>query len=140
VAAADVAIAAEGTLFSFSEVKLGLVPATISLVVLPKIGPGQARRLFATGAVFNAEEALRIGLVHEVAAPDGLESAVGNQVAAVLKCGPQAVARAKRLALHPPTDMDEAARILAEVRQGEEAREGVAAFLAKRPAAFVIDR
>ena len=140
VAAADVAVAAEGTLFSFSEVKLGLVPATISLIVLPKIGSGQARRLFATGAVFHADEALRIGLVHEIVPTERLGSAVERQIAAVLKCGPEAVSVAKRLALQPPADMDEAARILAEVRQGEEAKEGVAAFLAKRPAAFVVER
>jgi enoyl-CoA hydratase/carnithine racemase len=140
VAGADVAVAEAGTMFSFSEVRLGLVPATISLVVLPKIGSGNARRYFATGESFDAAEALRIGLVHEVVPQDGLDAAVERKVAAVLRCGPEAVAKAKRLCLSPPSDMASAARMLAEVRQGAEAQEGIAAFLAKRPARFVEER
>ncbi|MHB8650530.1 MAG: enoyl-CoA hydratase-related protein, partial [Gaiellaceae bacterium] len=74
VAAADIAIAAPGTAFAFSEVKLGIVPAVISPFVLAKIGPGAARRYFVTGERFDAATALRIGLVHEVA--EDLDGAV----------------------------------------------------------------
>ncbi len=140
VAASDVAVAAEGTLFAFSEVRLGLIPATISAFVVPKIGAGHARALFATGEAFDAAHALRIGLVHGVTPPDGLDEAVEAKVATVLKNGPQAVAAAKRLVLDLPMPMDHLARLLARARSSEEGREGVAAFLDKRPASFVVER
>jgi enoyl-CoA hydratase/carnithine racemase len=140
VAAADVAIAAEGTKFSFSEVKLGLVPATISPFVLPKIGPGHARHLFTTGEVFDAAHAARIGLVHDVVLTAELGTAVERRVKAVLGAGPAAVASAKRLAQTPPLSLESAARLLAETRAGDEAREGIAAFLDKRKATYVVDR
>jgi methylglutaconyl-CoA hydratase len=137
VAAADVAVAAEGSLFAFSEVRLGLVPATISTFVLPKIGAGNARALFSTGEAFDASTALRIGLVHEVAPADGLDEAVRRKLKAILTAGPQAVAASKRLAQHAPESLEASARLLARTRAGEEGKEGVAAFLGKRKAAFV---
>lgn len=139
VAAVDVAIAAEGTRFSFSEVKLGLVPATISPFVLPKIGPGHARHLFTTGEVFDAHHALRIGLVHDVVAREELEAATAKRVKAVLASGPRAVASAKKLAQSAPLGLEAAARLLAETRAGDEAREGIAAFLDRRPANYVVE-
>ncbi|MGV3618251.1 MAG: enoyl-CoA hydratase-related protein [Fimbriimonas sp.] len=139
VAAADVAIAVEGTKFSFSEVKLGLVPATISPFVLPKIGPGHARHLFSTGEVFEAAHAWRIGLVHDVVHRLDLDAAVERRVKGVLHSGPSAVASAKRLAQGPPLSLEAAARLLAETRAGDEAREGIASFLEKRPAAYVVE-
>lgn len=137
VAASDVAIAVTGTKFSFSEVKLGLVPATISPFVLPKIGAGQARRLFATGHVFEADEALRIGLVHRVVSPEEADAGVESELKSVLASGPIAVAEAKRLAMQPPLSREDSARLLARVRAGEEAQEGLGAFLEKRRASFV---
>lgn len=139
VAAADVAVAARDAKFSFSEVKLGLVPATISPFVLPKIGPGHARHLFTTGEVFDGEHAQRIGLVHDVVERDGLEAAVEKRVKNVLASGPQAVASAKRLAQGEPLGLERAARLLAETRAGDEAREGIAAFLERRKANYVVE-
>lgn len=140
VAAADVAVAAENAKFAFSEVKLGLVPATISPFVLPKIGASHARALFATGEVFGAEHALRIGLVHEVAPLESLDAGVERKLKAVLAAGPAAVAAAKRLAREPAKGLEEAARLLASVRAGDEAREGIDAFLNKRKASYVVER
>lgn len=139
VACADAAIAAEGAKFAFSEVRLGLVPATISPHVVPKIGAGHARALFATGEAFDAQRALRIGLVHEVVPDDGLEVAVEAKLRAILSVGPRAAAASKALALRPPMDAESAARLLAETRAGEESREGIAAFLEKRKAAYVVE-
>src|SRR5205085_3021959 len=73
VACADVAVAADGTTFAFSEVRLGLTPATISPYVLRAIGPGATRSLFTTGRRFDADEALRLGLVHEVVTDEQLD-------------------------------------------------------------------
>lgn len=140
VAASDVAIAAEGTKFSFSEVRLGLIPATISPIVIPKIGHGHARHLFTTGEVFETDHALRIGLVHRVVAESELDQRVEAVVADVLRNGPQAVTSAKRVAVHGPYPMSDSARLLAKARSGEEGKEGVAAFLEKRKASFVVER
>ncbi len=139
VSACDVAIAAEGTQFSFSEVKLGLVPATISPYVVKKIGPGHARALFVTGHPFDAEHALRIGLVHRVVPTEGLVAAVDETIRTVLKNGPEAVATSKWLAQQPPLANAAAAALLAEARARDEGKAGIAAFLEKRPADFVED-
>jgi len=139
VAAADVGVASTEAKFSFSEVKLGLIPATISPFVVDKIGRGHARALFTTGEAFGPDKALRIGLVHEVVAPNELDTAVAAKVKAVLSGGPSAVATSKRLATESPLPIEESARRLARARASEEGREGVAAFLEKRRAAFVED-
>ncbi len=130
VAAADIAIAAPGTVFAFSEVKLGIIPAVISPFVLPKIGPGAARRYFVTGERFDAETALRIGLVHEVAAD--LDAAVERVLGELLSAGPHAARWAKRLVRERP-DGPETARWIAERRTSDEGQEGLRAFLEKRP-------
>ena len=140
IAACDVAIAAESALFAFSEVRLGLVPATISPFVVEKIGRGQARALYATGETFDAQRALRIGLVHEVAAIAELDEKVEAKLKAVLAAGPKAVTAAKSLARDQSANSDECARLLARVRVSEEGKEGIAAFLEKRKATFVVDR
>ena len=129
VAAADIAVASRNAVFAFSEVKLGIIPAVISPLVLAKIGPGQARRYFVTGERFDAETALRIGLVHEVA--DDLDAAVERVVAELLSAGPLAARWAKRLARERP-DGPETARWIAERRTSEEGQEGLRAFLEKR--------
>lgn len=138
VAAADVAIVSPGALFAFSEVKLGLVPATISPFVIQKIGSGHARALFSTGEVFDAERALFIGLAHEVTAE--LDLAVERKLKTILAAGPSAVAKSKWLAQQPPLDLPDAAQLLARTRAGAEAQEGLAAFLEKRKASFVVTR
>ena len=114
----------------------GLVAATISPHVISKIGSGNARWLFSTGEVFDADTALRIGLLHGVAELDELDGLVNQKLQAILKAGPQAVALSKRIARSPGMDIEIAARMLAEVRAGGEAKEGVSAFLEKRAASF----
>lgn len=135
VAACDVAIAAPEAKFAFSEVKLGLIPATISPFVIAKIGLGHARALFTTGEPFGAEHAQRIGLVHEVTSD--LDAAIDFKLKNILSSGPKAIAEAKRLGVEGAPGLEESARRLAEVRAGEEGKEGVAAFLERRAAAFV---
>lgn len=137
VACSDVAVAEENTQFAFSEVRLGLVPATISVYVVPKIGAGNARWLFTTGEAFDAGVAQRIGLIHEVTNIVDLDGAVDRKVEAILKVGPHAAALAKKLCIEGPYTMDDAARLLARARASDEGREGVAAFLDKRPASYV---
>jgi methylglutaconyl-CoA hydratase len=137
VAAADVAVAVDGTKFSFSEVRLGLVPATISPYVIQKIGGGHSRALFTTGEVFETEKALRIGLIHDVASESEVGAVALAKVKDVLRNGPDAVATSKWLACQPPLSNDESSRLLARARSGAEGKEGVAAFLDKRAASFV---
>jgi methylglutaconyl-CoA hydratase len=129
VACADIAVAAEGTEFAFSEVKLGIVPSVISPFALAKIGPSAARRYFVTGERFDAETAFRIGLVHEVA--DDPDSAVEKLVGELLTAGPEAARHAKRLVLDRPDGLATERRI-AERRTSEEGQEGLRAFLDKR--------
>lgn len=138
-AACDLAIATADARFSFSEVKLGLIPATIAPYVVAAIGPRTARGLFATGRLFDAEEALRIGLVNEIVADAAaLEAAKARIAAEMLACAPGAVDAAKRLAADVyARDIDEAllretARRIAAARVGEEGQEGVRAFLERR--------
>jgi len=136
VAAADIAIAARDAVFAFSEVKLGIIPAVISPFVLAKIGQGAARRYFLTGEHFDAETALRIGLVHEVA--DDVDAAVERVLGELLSAGPHAVRWAKRLIRERPGG-SETARWIAERRASDEGQEGLRAFLEKRPAPWLTD-
>jgi enoyl-CoA hydratase/carnithine racemase len=128
VACADIALASPDAVFGFSEVKLGIIPAVISPFVLPKIG-AHARRYFLTGERFDAETALRIGLVEEIAAD--LDAAVDRVISELLTAGPQAVREAKRLMRERPAG-EETAQIAARLRAGEEGQEGLRAFLERR--------
>jgi methylglutaconyl-CoA hydratase len=137
VAAADIAIAAEGAKFSFSEVRLGLIPAIISVVVLQKLGVHDAMRLFLTGDRFEAARAQGYGLVHRVVAADALRDAVREEAKAIALGGPNAVAEAKRLIRTVSrSSMDEgfayAEAKIAELFASAEAAEGMAAFVQKR--------
>ena len=134
VACADVAVAAEGTEFAFSEVKLGVIPSVISPFALARIGTGAARRYFLTGERFDAQTALRIGLVHEVAAdPD---ASVDRIVEELLSAGPEAVRHAKRLVLERPEGLATERRI-AERRTSDEGQEGLRAFTEKRSPTWI---
>ncbi len=137
VAAADIAVAAESARFGFTEVRLGLVPATIAPHVVEKIGPGNARRLFLTGERFDAAAARAIGLVHVVAPDEELDTAVDDVIRAILAGGPDAHRTCKELVRNVRTNDAEVdsytAALIANVRGGAEGREGVAAFLEKRP-------
>jgi methylglutaconyl-CoA hydratase len=130
VACADVAVAGTDATFGFTEVRLGIIPAVISPFVLAKIGAGAARRFFLTGERFDADTALRIGLVHELAGD--LDAAVDRVVGEVLKSGPEAARAAKRLARERPGEGEALARIAAGLRAGAEGQEGLRAFLDKR--------
>lgn len=138
VAACDLAVAAEGTRFAFSEARLGIVPAVISPFVLSKVNPGPGREYFLTGETFDAARALQIGLISRVATTDGLDDAVEERVAALLAGGPEAQAAIKRLvpavlAANSPAAMrDATTRLIAERRASAEGREGLTAFLERR--------
>jgi methylglutaconyl-CoA hydratase len=138
VACADIAVAADDASFGFTEARLGLIPATVSPYVLRKIGPGHARALFTTGQRFDAAHALAIGLVHRVCPPAELEHAVADSVLAYLACGPDAIAASKQLVRDATGAMTlpDLAERLAVTRAGNEAREGLDAFLGKRPPAW----
>jgi enoyl-CoA hydratase/carnithine racemase len=133
VCCTDVAVAAPDAIFGFSEVKLGIIPAVISPFVFPRIGAAAARRLFLTGERFDAETALRIGLVHELT--EELDTAVERVVGEVLGAGPEATRAAKQLIRDQPGG-EEAARLAAKLRTSPEGQEGLRAFLDKRPAAW----
>lgn len=138
VAACDIVVAAQEAHFCLSEVKLGLIPATISPYVVKAMGENAARRYFVTAERFPAHEAHRIGFAHEVVAADKLDEQVASIVKALVSNSPNAVLEAKRLvrevAGKDVTDallLDTAERI-ARIRASSEGREGVASFLEKR--------
>ena len=134
----DIAIASEAAQFSISEVKLGLIPSVISPYVVAVIGERQARRYALGAETFDAIEAKRIGLVHEVTAAEDLQVAVEAMVEALLANGPAAMAETKDqiagVANRPVDDrlIAAAAARIARIRVSDEGREGVAAFLEKR--------
>ncbi|WP_374763694.1 enoyl-CoA hydratase-related protein [Yunchengibacter salinarum] len=146
VAASDMVVAVAGTRFAFSEVKLGLTPATISPYVVAAMGARQARRYFLTGEIFTAETAHALSLVHHVAEDrHAAEATAQGWIAALLGNAPGAVSAAKHLIrevdgapLGPGLQKLTAHRI-AERRTSDEAREGIDAFLEKRKARWAAD-
>jgi methylglutaconyl-CoA hydratase len=128
-AVADIVVATAETTFGFTETKLGIIPAVISPFVLAKVGESHARALFGTGQRFDAERALRIGLVHEV--DEELDDAVERVVGELLSSRQQAVREAKRLIRERPQG-EETARIAARLRASEEGQEGLRAFLQRK--------
>ena len=143
VACCDIAIGVPEVKFGLTESRLGLLPAVISPYVIGAIGARQARRWFATAEVFDAAEALRIGLLHQVVPAEQLDAAVDRQLALLLKAGPYAAADAKRLVRETAaaTDRDrldhDNATLIAALRVSPEGQEGLGAFLDKRPASWV---
>jgi methylglutaconyl-CoA hydratase len=144
VAACDIAVAASGVSFCLSEVRLGLIPATISPYVIKAMGENAARRYFLTAERFNAQEAHRIGFVHDVVAADTLDAHVDALVKALVTNSPNAVREAKVLvrdvAGRPVTDalVDDTAERIAHIRASAEGREGVASFLEKRKPSWLL--
>lgn len=141
-AVCDVVIAADNATFALSEVRLGLVPAVIAPYIVDKIGMGAARALFVTGEPFNAETALRIGLVQHVVSQDEMPAAVKTRVDLALRAGPTAVCAAKKLLRDISGQSSEEAaettiECIAALRVGPEGQEGVRAFLEKRSPNFV---
>lgn len=138
VAACDIAIGSVEATFCLSEVRLGIVPGMISPYVLRAIGERTARRYFQTAEVFDAQEARRIGLLHEVAAADTLDERIAKMLKQLKSAAPGARSIAKKLAGdiagRPINEalMQETAQLIADVRAKPEAREGLSAFLEKR--------
>ena len=142
VAACDIAIASTNAVFATSEVRFGLIPATIGPYVLRAIGARQAGRYFQTAERIDAATAMHIGLVHEVVDADQLDVKLGELLTALRSGGPEAQAASKRLiASVSKAPLDDAliadtADRIAHVRAGDEAKEGIDAFLNKRPPAW----
>jgi methylglutaconyl-CoA hydratase len=139
VACCDVAVASQAATFALSEAKLGLIPAVISPYVVSAIGERAARRYFLTAERFDAAEAWRLGLVHDLGSTDGdMDEKIGTIIDAMLACGPAAQREAKELiravAQRPVTSevIQDTAERIARLRSSPEGREGVAAFLEKR--------
>jgi methylglutaconyl-CoA hydratase len=139
VCVCDYAIAQNETKFSFSEVRLGIVPACISPFVLRKIGTGYARSLFLTAERFDEQRAYEIGLIHRVASsPEEAQNLVKEKLQQILECGPEAIRHTKNLmfellfASDDEEQLNRAADLLASVRVSEEGQDGLRAFLEKR--------
>ena len=138
VACCDIAIGVRDAKFGLTESKLGLLPAVISPYVIAAIGQRNARRYFATAELFDADEALRIGLLHDVVNPTALDTAVQRQIDLLLKAGPVASGLAKTLVREVVAHADGAkhdadnAALNARLRVSPEGQEGLSAFLDKR--------
>ena len=138
IAAADVVVAAAEAHFAFTEVRVGIIPATIAPFVIARVGATRARRLFCTGETFGAADALAWGLVDRVAPAAELDAAVAAVVGDLVKGAPGAIAEAKKL-VHdlattaPASVPTYTADLIARLRAAEEGQEGMAAFLEKRP-------
>jgi methylglutaconyl-CoA hydratase len=141
-AVCDVLVAAEGVHFCLSEARLGLLPATIGPYVVRALGEQASRRWFTTAERFDAREAQRLGLVHEVVAPAALDAKVAEVVAAWVANGPAAVKACKQLVKDvagrsiDAALREDSARRIADIRASAEGREGVASFLDKREPAW----
>ena len=144
VAVCDIAIAASTAQFSFSEVKIGVVPACISPYVVRKMGEGVCREFFLTGERLTADRAQQAGLVNQVVPPESLDAAVLERVNQLLSSGPEALKVCKDL-LEKVSSLpfDEArtytAEVIAKLRQSPEAQEGMAAYLGKRKPSWTED-
>jgi methylglutaconyl-CoA hydratase len=142
LSACDFVVAVEGTTFSLSEARLGIVPAVISPFIVAAIGAREARARMLRAAPFDADTAQRIGLVHELAPVGDFDAAIDRVVGDVLKCAPGALAVAKRIPTMvtqtPPEELETVTvDQFAERVTSDEGREGLRAFLEKRPAAWV---
>jgi methylglutaconyl-CoA hydratase len=132
-----VAVGVTGATFGLTETRLGLIPATIGPYVLARLGEAMARRVFMSARLFDAEEAVRLGLLARAVPDDKLDAAVEAEVAPYLDCAPGAVASAKALALRlggriGAGDVDHSIAQLVERWESPEAQEGIAAFFARR--------
>lgn len=143
-AALDISIASEDVKFGFTEVRLGVAPAIISVVCLPKMRPGEAMEAFLRGHRFPATRAAELGLINRAVPADQLDAAIEEIIADLRKGGPTALGFAKRLVYEVPRmEQKEAfkwtARLSGELFAGEEAAEGMKAFLKKRKPAWITD-
>ena len=145
VAACDISVASLNASFCLSETKLGLIPATIGPYVLRAMGANVARRYFLTAEKFNAAEAFRIGLIHEITPPEELDGKVNEILGALMLTSQSAVTEAKRLVreltARPIDDalVADTAQRIADIRTTPDGREGVRSFLDKRKPQWVVD-
>jgi methylglutaconyl-CoA hydratase len=146
VAACDMAVSVDSAQFCLSEVRLGLIPATISPYVIRAMGARAAHRYFLTAERFDAAEALRIGFVHEVVAADALDARVADLARLLTANGPAAMKACKQL-LHDVAGrsistalMQMTAEAIADIRVSEEGREGVQSFLQKRKPTWLLSQ
>ena len=144
VAACDIAMSVDSAHYCLSEVKLGLIPATISPYVIKAMGESAARRYFITAERFSAHEAQRIGFVHEVVSAEALEGKIAEIVKALVSNSPNAVKQAKKLVQDvasreiTPTLVAATVEGIAQIRASDEGREGVRSFLEKRKPAWLL--
>ncbi|MCA4779091.1 enoyl-CoA hydratase/isomerase family protein [Acinetobacter towneri] len=142
-AACDICVASTDAKFATSEVRLGLAPSTISPYVIRAIGARQASRYFLTAERISAEQAQQIGLAHEVAAPEQLDSKIDDIVQALLLGGPDAQHASKQLIQMVNQQvltedlLQQTAQHIAHIRQGDEAKNGLNAFLNKQSPAWI---
>ena len=141
-AAFDISIASEDVKFGFTEVRLGVVPAIISVVCLPKMRPGEAMEAFLRGHRFPAARAAELGLINRAVPATELDGAIDEVLGDLRKAGPNALGVAKRLVHEVPRMSQKEAfewttKLSDELFRSDEAKEGMAAFLGKRPAAWV---
>lgn len=143
VAACDMAVAVDTAHFCLSEVKIGLIPATIAPYVLRAMGPRAGHRYFLTAERFDAAEAHRIGFVHQVVGVDDLDAAVDGLLKHLLQAGPEALKACKRLVMDTAErEINEpltryTVESIADIRASDEGKEGVQAFLSKRKPAWL---
>ena len=133
----DISVATDEVRFGFTEVRIGVAPAMISVICLPKMRPADANEVFLRGSRFSAARAVELGLINRAVPADDLDSAVDEVVSDLLMGGPEALAATKQLTSRVPNmTTDEAfewtARLSADLFAGDEAAEGMAAFLEKR--------
>jgi methylglutaconyl-CoA hydratase len=136
-AACDITVAAESAMLSFSEVRVGVIPAMISVVVIPKLGIQNTMWLFLTGERFDARRAVALGLIHRAVPADELDRAIEDVVGMIRLGGPNAIREAKQLVRRiPEMSMDDGfrytAKKIAALFASEEAAEGMGAFIEKR--------
>ena len=144
VGASDIVITADAAQFSFSEVRIGVIPAVISVVCIPKLGTHHAMRLFVTGARFTGAEAVEMGFAHRAVPRAELEATVCEELEMIRRGGPNAVVECKRLVRRVPQlsiadGFKETAEWSVRMFRSKEAAEGMTAFREKRGAAWVAD-
>lgn len=144
IAACDIAVAVDSATFAFSEVRIGVIPAIISVVILPKLGPANGMELFLTGDTFDAGEAVRLGLLHAAVPSDQIDERVARYASSILQGAPGALAGCKRLVREVPAMPIDAAfaftaALSAEFFTSADAREGMTAFAEKRPPRWAQD-
>ena len=145
VACCDMAVSVDTANYCLSEVKLGLIPATIGPYVIRAMGPRASHRYFLTAERFSAQEALRIGFVHEVVPADQLDATVSTWVQALLAASPNAIKECKKLVQYVADRditrllIDHTVKAIADIRASDEGKEGVQSFLNKRKPAWMVN-